>query len=67
MANANVALKAMREGAGLSLRDLAELCDPPVSFVYLSQVERGLREPSERWLRTVTQALATHAIERRAS
>jgi transcriptional regulator with XRE-family HTH domain len=65
MAYAGVAIKAAREGAGLTLRQLAALCEPKVSFVYLSQVERGEREPSERWLRDVNQALAAYMTEQR--
>lgn len=45
----------MRKALGLSLRDLAELAD--VQYSYLSKVENGLREPSPRWLKAVTDAL----------
>ena len=41
--------------AGLSLRDLAERTD--VSNAYLSQVERGMHEPSLSVLRAVARAL----------
>ncbi len=48
-------LRAQRVAAGLSLRDLAERA--AVSNAYLSQLERGLHEPSLGVLRAVTAAL----------
>ncbi|MGH9088799.1 MAG: helix-turn-helix domain-containing protein [Acidimicrobiales bacterium] len=58
MAHAGHAIKAMRKAQRLSLRELARLAD--VEPGYLSQVERGLREPSARWLKSVTDALGEH-------
>lgn len=46
----------MREGAGLSIRGLAEKAG--TSAAYLSQVERGDRTPTRRWLAAVVEALA---------
>jgi transcriptional regulator with XRE-family HTH domain len=48
-------IRAQRELASLSLRQLSELTD--VSNAYLSQIERGLHEPSIRVLKSVAQAL----------
>ena len=48
-------LRAQRQLAGLSLRQLAELAR--VSNPYLSQVERGLHEPSLRVLTSLAHAL----------
>lgn len=48
-------LRAERAAAGLSLRELAERTQ--VSNAYLSQLERGLHEPSLRVLRAITAAL----------
>lgn len=48
----------MRRAQKLSLRELARLAD--VEPGYLSQVERGLREPTARWLKSVTDALGKH-------
>jgi len=48
-------LRDRRQAAGLSLRELAERAD--VSNAYLSQLERGLHEPSLGVLRAVTAAL----------
>jgi transcriptional regulator with XRE-family HTH domain len=48
-------IRAQRVAAGLSLRDLAERTD--VSNAYLSQVERGMHEPSLSVLRAVARAL----------
>jgi transcriptional regulator with XRE-family HTH domain len=48
-------IRAQRLAAGLSLRDLAERTE--LSNAYLSQVERGLHEPSLSVLRAVAQAL----------
>jgi transcriptional regulator with XRE-family HTH domain len=48
-------IRARRVAAGLSLRDLAERTD--VSNAYLSQVERGMHEPSLSVLRSVARAL----------
>lgn len=55
------AIRAIREEHGLSLRELARLSD--TNPTYLSQVERGLRVPSKRWLRAVTKALGEHMAE----
>jgi transcriptional regulator with XRE-family HTH domain len=48
-------IRAQRKLANLSLRELAALTD--LSNAYLSQIERGLHEPSVRVLRSVAQAL----------
>jgi transcriptional regulator with XRE-family HTH domain len=48
-------LRAQRTAADLSLRQLAELTN--VSNAYLSQLERGLHEPSLSVLRAITAAL----------
>lgn len=48
-------LRAQRQLAGLSLRQLAELAR--ISNPYLSQVERGLHEPSLRVLTSLAHAL----------
>jgi transcriptional regulator with XRE-family HTH domain len=49
-------IKTQRQLAKLSLRDLAALTD--VSNAYLSQIERGLHEPSVRVLRAIAEALS---------
>ena len=48
-------LRAQRKLANLSLRELAALTD--LSNAYLSQLERGLHEPSIRVLRSLARAL----------
>ena len=48
-------LRAQRTAAGLSLRELAERTR--VSNAYLSQLERGLHEPSLSVLRAIAAAL----------
>lgn len=48
-------IRAQRELANLSLRQLSSMAD--VSNAYLSQIERGLHEPSIRVLRSVGEAL----------
>jgi transcriptional regulator with XRE-family HTH domain len=48
-------IRAQRVTAGLSLRDLAERTS--VSNAYLSQIERGLHEPSISVLGAIAQAL----------
>lgn len=55
------AIRAIREEHGLSLRELARLSG--TNPTYLSQVERGLRVPTKRWLRSVTKALGEHMSE----
>ena len=50
------AIRAMRRGQGLTLRQLAESAG--CSYAYLSLVERGQRTPSDRWLFWIRQALA---------
>ena len=48
-------IRAQRQMANLSLRQLSVLAK--VSNPYLSQVERGLHEPSVRVLRSIGEAL----------
>lgn len=48
-------IRAQRSAAGLSLRDLADRT--AVSNAYLSQIERGLHEPSLGVLRAIADAL----------
>lgn len=45
----------MREAQNLTLRQVADRAG--VSFAYLAQVERGDKEPTDRWLRDVLEAL----------
>ena len=52
-------IRAQREAARLTLRDLAALTN--VSNPYLSQIERGLHEPSVRVLRSIADALGMSA------
>lgn len=48
----------MRKAQQLSLRELAGLAE--VDYSMLSRVERGMVEPSARWLKAVTDALGKH-------
>ena len=48
-------IRAQRTTAGLTLRELAERTS--VSNAYLSQIERGLHEPSISVLRAIAEAL----------
>jgi transcriptional regulator with XRE-family HTH domain len=48
-------LRAQRQVANLSLRETARLAE--VSNAYLSQVERGLHQPSVRVIRALSDAL----------
>ena len=50
-------LRAQRTASALSLRELAERTN--VSNAYLSELERGLHEPSLRVLRAIAAALGT--------
>ena len=52
-------IRAQREAARLSLRDLSAMTN--VSNPYLSQIERGLHEPSVRVLRSIAEALGMSA------
>lgn len=52
-------IKAQRQVANLSLREMARMTD--VSNAYLSQIERGLHQPSVRVLRSVAEALNVSA------
>jgi transcriptional regulator with XRE-family HTH domain len=52
-------LRGQRELAELSLRELAALTD--VSNAYLSQLERGLHQPSVRVIRNLADALGVPA------
>lgn len=51
----------MREAQGLGINELAGMAG--VNASYLSQVERELKSPSKRWLRSVTDALGKHLAE----
>ena len=48
-------IHAQRQMANLSLRELSAMTE--VSNPYLSQIERGLSEPSARVLKSIAQAL----------
>lgn len=48
----------MRTAQGLGLRELASMSG--TSPGYLSRVERGIDQPTDRWLKAVTQALGRH-------
>ena len=48
-------IRAQRQLARLSLREMAELTS--VSNAYLSQIERGLHQPSLKVLRAIAEAL----------
>jgi transcriptional regulator with XRE-family HTH domain len=52
-------IRAQRKMANLSLRQLADLTS--LSNPYLSQVERGLHQPSVRVLRAISDALNVSA------
>jgi transcriptional regulator with XRE-family HTH domain len=52
-------IKAQRKQAELSLREMAERTN--VSNPYLSQIERGLHEPSVRVLKAIAKALNVSA------
>jgi len=52
-------IRAQRQMANLSLRQLSALAE--VSNPYLSQVERGMHEPSVRVLRSIAEALNVSA------
>jgi transcriptional regulator with XRE-family HTH domain len=55
MAALGAFIRSQRAMASLSLRELAERTD--VSNAYLSQIERGLHEPSIRVLHSIAAAL----------
>jgi len=52
-------IRSQRQLARLSLRDLSDLTQ--VSNAYLSQIERGLHEPSVRVIRSIAEALQLSA------
>ena len=52
-------IKTQRQLADLSLRQMAELAE--VSNPYLSQIERGMHQPSVRVLRSIARALSISA------
>jgi transcriptional regulator with XRE-family HTH domain len=52
-------IRSQRRLANLSLRELAERTN--VSNPYLSQIERGMHEPSVRVLRSISRALNVSA------
>lgn len=54
-------IRRARKTQKLTLRDLAQLAE--VDYSMLSKVERGLVDPSPRWLKQVTDALGKHMAE----
>jgi transcriptional regulator with XRE-family HTH domain len=52
-------IRRQRELQRLSMRQFAEMAG--ISNPYLSQIERGLREPSERVVDAIARSLATSA------
>lgn len=65
MSHAGYAVQAGRVALDLSQAELAERAG--VNHGYLSLVEAGHRTPSERWMRTVLDALSDAILERRRS
>ncbi len=61
MPHAGTAIQALRKTQHLSLRRLAELAE--VDYSMLSRVERGLVDPSPRWLKAVTDALGRNLAD----
>ena len=55
------AIRQQRQRAQMSLRQLADLAQ--ISNPYLSQIERGLHEPSVRVVRSIAKALNVSAEE----
>lgn len=55
MPHAGSAIREMRKAQNLGLRELARLAE--VDAGTLSRVERGLVDPSPRWLKAVAEAL----------
>jgi transcriptional regulator with XRE-family HTH domain len=52
-------IRKQRELSNVSMRQFAEMAG--ISNPYLSQIERGLREPSERVLEAIAESLETNA------
>ena len=52
-------IRAQRQVSNLSLREMSRMTD--VSNAYLSQIERGLHQPSVRVLRSLAKALNVSA------
>ena len=52
-------IRRQRELSKVSMRQFAEMAG--ISNPYLSQIERGLREPSERVLEAIAESLETSA------
>lgn len=55
----DVALRLLREAAGLTVRALA--AEAGVSPSYLSRVETGDVEPTDKWVRIITSAIGRRA------
>jgi transcriptional regulator with XRE-family HTH domain len=51
-------IRRLREEQGLSQRDLAS---PGVTYAYISRIEPGQRQPSEKALRALAEKLGTTA------
>ena len=64
MKHAGHAIRVQREALGESVRSLAKHAG--VSASQLSRYERGLFEPTARWVRDVEEALASLLEERAA-
>lgn len=58
MPHSGTVIHAARKAQNLSLRQLADIAE--VDYSTLSKVERGLVDPSPRWLKDVLNALGKH-------
>lgn len=65
MPHAGTVIREARKAQGLTLRDLAALAE--VDHSMLSKVERGLVDPSPRWLKSVTVALGRNLAHTRGA
>jgi transcriptional regulator with XRE-family HTH domain len=51
-------IRALREERGFSQREIGS---PGISYAYISRIERGTREPSEKALRVLAEKLGVTA------
>ena len=58
MSSTGERIRARRLALGLSQRDLAE---PGITYAYISRIEAGQRQPSEKALRALADKLGTTA------
>lgn len=50
-------IKSLRQGRGLSMQKLADLCDPPATASQINKLEKGFTQLTPKWMGRISKAL----------